>query len=204
MKVIEVYQCEVCGKESRNKSKIKNHEVQCKIQRKKELEAKKNKEKWEKEFLETFHPSKLKEYINEYLEKFGVAPFEELSYSLHYSNNVSNSHECPRRGVTNWGGRDQNKPTSYPGFKGLITGKYNSDNHTISEYCSSFPRKVKIPGIHSGSGGGGEGGFSYELKIFLDDFPNFKKEFEDRHRNAEVKANLLGNYDYRIEEEYYG
>ena len=176
MNVVEVYQCEVCGKESRNPSKIKNHEVQCKINKKKELEAEKNREKWEKEFLETFHPSRLKECINEYLEKFGVPPFEHLSYSVKYSDNVSNSHECPMNGVTNWSRRDPDKPTSYPGFKGNISGKYNADDHTISEYCSSFHRKVKIPGIHSGTGGGGHDGFRYELKFFIDDFPNLKNE----------------------------
>lgn len=203
MKVIQLYQCEVCGKESRNESKIKNHEVQCKIQERKRVEREKNKAKWEKEFLETFHPSKLKECVNSYLDKFGVPPFEELHYELRYYDHVSNSHSAPINGETNWGRKKEGIPTGYPGFKGRVWGYDNSVGCSISEYCGAFYNKVKIPGLHTGSGGG-SGEYRYEFQFFLDDFPSFKKEFEERQLKKVAKANLSGDYSQKIDESYSG
>lgn len=37
---------------------------------------------------------------------------------------VSNSHDCPIDGVTNWG-RKANKPTSYPGWNGRVWIRYS-------------------------------------------------------------------------------
>lgn len=206
MNVIEVYQCEACGKESRNKEKLHNHEVQCKIQRKKEIERKKNKEKLDEEFLKTFHPSNLKECVNIYLDKCGIPIFEELHWEVNYYDHVSNSHSAPINGETNWGERKEGVPTGYPGFSGRIWGSYNPKDRSISEYCGNFSHdRVIIPGLHTGSGGGGgDRKFSYQFQFFLEDFPTFKEEFENTHKNKEVKAKLLGNYDYKIKEEYHG
>lgn len=192
MNIIKMYECEICGKTSRNEVKIKNHESQCKSQYNKKLEIQKNKEMWEKEFIETFHPSMLKECVNTYLQKFGEATFEQLNFEIYYSENVSNSHSAPINGVENWGGKE-GLPKGYPGFQGRITGEYTSDKKSISEYCGSFYGKVKIPCIHTGSGGGGgDGKFGYQIQFFIDDFPNFKKEFEAEYGLRKAKSLLTG------------
>lgn len=191
MNIISLYECEICGKQSKNETKIKNHEKQCKAENMKKIEIQNKKNAWEKEFLETFHPSKLKECVNSYLEKFGEPTFENLEFELVYSENVSNSHSAPINGVENWGGKE-GLPKGYPGFQGRITGEYNSIGKSISEYCGAFYNKVKIPGIYTGSGGGGGGTFGYQFQFFIDDFPNFKKEFEYNYHTEKAKCLLTG------------
>ena len=52
-------------------------------------------------------------------KKVRVAGFAwEIRHSM-----VSNSHDCPISGVTNWGGRD-NLPKGYPGYSGRVWIRY--------------------------------------------------------------------------------
>lgn len=81
-----------------------------------------------------------------------------------YSQTLSNSHKCPRKGVTNWGNRDKNAPTSYPGWRGRITFAVTRSTTFGSSYFDDTP-------ISSGSGGGGDACKSYDLQIWAADFP---------------------------------
>lgn len=199
MKIINIYKCDICGKESRNKDVISSHEVECiaKNQRKKEYQ--KNVDKWNREFLDTFDPTKVDECINSYLKKALNLEFKNITWYVKYSPLVSNSHGKPIHGVENFN-RDETKPFGYPGFTGHIKGNYSQDE-TLSSF-SSWDDKIQIPGIHTGSGSGNGKNWQYGFYFFLDDFPNLKKEFEEKHVVALAKANLCGDYNYTISEVY--
>lgn len=100
--------------------------------------------------------------------------------TLTYNDCVSNSHSCPRGGVTNWGGRDTLKdgtpaPRGYPGWTGRISFQLSTGTISFSSYV------FKGTGINTGSGGGGGGGtFSYDLKMFMDDWPGLKSAFNEQ------------------------
>lgn len=99
---------------------------------------------------------------------------------LTYSDSVSNSHSCPRNGVTNWGGRDTLKdgtpaPRGYPGWAGRISFQLSVDALSFSSDV------LKGTGFNTGSGGGGgDGIFSYDLKMFMDDWPGLKSMFNEK------------------------
>ena len=100
---------------------------------------------------------------------------------LAYSDSVSNSHSHPRNGVSNWGGRDTLKdgtpaPRGYPGWQGRISYQLNSD-------ALGFGSDVfKNTGLNTGTGGGsgGSGIYSYDLKMFMDDWPGLKTAFTEQ------------------------
>lgn len=84
-----------------------------------------------------------------------------------FDQHLSNSHDCPRGGVTNFDRRaecNKDKPTSYPGWRGRITYSVTSSTGFGSEYFENTP-------INTGSGGGGDECLSYDLRLFAADFP---------------------------------
>jgi uncharacterized C2H2 Zn-finger protein len=92
-----------------------------------------------------------------------------------YSNSVSNSHSCPKNGVTNWGGKRTLKdgtpaPNGYPGWSGRIEFQVSPD---IDISGSDL---FKSTGINTGSGGGVRGGkYGYSVEIFESDWPGLEK-----------------------------
>lgn len=46
-------------------------------------------------------------------------------WEIRWSETVSNSHDCPLNGVTNWGNRNADAPSSYPGWTGRVWIRYN-------------------------------------------------------------------------------
>jgi uncharacterized C2H2 Zn-finger protein len=104
-------------------------------------------------------------------EKFWI----KLTYlDVIWSESVSNSHSCPRIGVTNWGGRDTLKdgspaPRGYPGWTGRIEFQLS---HELG-FGSDVFRNV---GIHTGTGGGGgDNRYGYDVKFFASDWPGLEK-----------------------------
>lgn len=91
-----------------------------------------------------------------------------LYFDLRWGNNISNSHSCPRDGVTNWGHHIDDRPRGYPGWQGEI-------EYQLSHDIGSFTDVFKRSGIHTGSGGG-RGNFkcAYDVKLFADDWPGMK------------------------------
>lgn len=85
-----------------------------------------------------------------------------------FSQNVSNSHKCPRKGgVTNFetnAAHNKGKPTSYPGWRGRIKFSVTSSTTFGSAYFDETP-------IGTGSGGGGDSDKSYDLTLWAADFP---------------------------------
>lgn len=88
--------------------------------------------------------------VNDILKTRALIGF---GWNLSYSPNVSNSHDCPIGGVTNWGGRDENAPTGYPGWHGRIWVLYDRVFRVGGpEHISSALKQIRI---HTGTGGYG-------------------------------------------------
>lgn len=100
--------------------------------------------------------------IEKYRDKFWV----KITYlSLQWTQNASNSHNCPRGGVTNWGRREPNKPTGYPGFEGRI-------EYQMSHNLGFGSDIVRSLGIHTGTGGGtNDNRCGYAVTFFDADWP---------------------------------
>lgn len=47
-----------------------------------------------------------------------------LRWDIRFQESVSNTHECPIDGVTNWGGRTEGAPRGYPGWMGRVWVRY--------------------------------------------------------------------------------
>ena len=84
---------------------------------------------------------------------------------LNWTSSASNTHSCPRGGVTNWGMREDGKPKGYPGFTGRIEYQMSHDLGFGSD-------AVRNLGIHTGTGGGtGDNRFGYSVTFFDADWP---------------------------------
>lgn len=123
-----------------------------------------------------------------------------LHWQVAYSDEISNSHACPLSGVTNWCGRHSDRPESYKGFIGRIWVR-------LREYTDIWASELLQQAlIHTGTGGGGaysgpweevstaywkhyghkkspEGFiqpsiYSWDVKIFTDDWPEIAKSIE--------------------------
>lgn len=97
-----------------------------------------------------------------YRDKFWI----KITYlNLNWTNSASNTHSCPRGGVTNWGRRELGKPTGYPGFEGRIEYQMSYDIGFGSDLMRGL-------GIHTGTGGGaGDNRFGYGVTFFDADWP---------------------------------
>jgi hypothetical protein len=109
---------------------------------------------------------------------------------------LSNSHNCPIGGVTNWGG-SPDKPRGYPGWKcrmacRIKTGAYTFRKMKFFEDMLGSDYFTETT-LNTGTGSGGspnDKGVSmcqYSLNLFADDFPGLK----EAHDRAEV-WNALG------------
>jgi hypothetical protein len=98
--------------------------------------------------------------------------FENMTLKVDYRQSCSNSHTCPDNGVTNWCSKDNNLPTGYKGWHGHIGGSLKR----LPRHNSSYPfsNALNIVGLKTGSGGGGNEHWSYDLNIFLDDWPGLQ------------------------------
>ena len=98
-------------------------------------------------------------------EKFWI----KMTYlDVHWAEYVSNSHSCPRGGISNWH-RVKNKPIGYPGWQGRIEFQLSHD----LGFGSDIFRDI---GIHTGSGGGtSDNRYGYDVKFFASDWPELEK-----------------------------
>ena len=105
----------------------------------------------------------------------------DVSFRLHFGT-VSNSHNCPINGVTNWGNIDPDKPASYLGWSGQVNGTLNGkvQKKTFGGSIADLI-KEKFKVIHTGTGCPGRPN-EYRIRIscelFLDDFPKLKEKYE--------------------------
>ena len=126
-------------------------------------------------------------------EKFRDKFWIKITYlKLVYSKNASNSHDCPRDGVRNWGGRGKDRegnplPTGYPGWIGNI--EYQT-SHDVGFSCS---RVLELLGIYTGSGGGiTQNRNGYSLTMFESDWPGLA----EANTMARLKGESIAEYRY--------
>lgn len=118
----------------------------------------------------------------------------DLDVRLHnlYFCNVSNSHNCPINGVTNWCEIDVDKPTHYLGWSGRITGMLRGAVPKLTFMNSIADAiKLKFKGMHTGTGNPGspnEYSMDIGFNMFLDDFPKLKEKYEI-YENESIKHN---------------
>ena len=108
-----------------------------------------------------------------------------ISITAKWADHVSNSHSCPRGGVTNWSSFNAapGTPTGYPGWIGNIRFTIDAgvSGHKVPRKLSGFGSDYfENTTLHTGSGGGdgGNNQYSYELKLFAADFPKMAAEHE--------------------------
>lgn len=132
------------------------------------------------------------------VEKFRGTYWLRITYlKLEWSDSVSNTHSCPRDGVTNWGGREfyangTPKPRGYPGWSGRIEWQ---TSHDIG--FGSDPMRGLC--IHTGTGGGiSKNRFGYEVKFFESDWPGLRQGmiFDRLSEKNGNKAYLYGSPEY--------
>lgn len=135
-------------------------------------------------FNEFFDRGKLKEAMEKGYD-IQFPRIRELRISTSWNDEVSNSHCCPRNGVTNWCRNKKDKPRGYPGWHGRIAMSYFSDNYhvtikkpnkktfahiegpSVSDMGSSFGSSGSLCGINTGGGTRNE----CSVSLFQDDFP---------------------------------
>ena len=103
---------------------------------------------------------------------------------LRYEERTSNTHACPRNGVTNWGCKDADGPRGYPGFSGRINYALIVPK-SFDGWFADFSNTLQQFGIHTGSGGAGNVGpkgsdkYGYDVKVFVDDFPSISAHVDE-------------------------
>ena len=120
---------------------------------------------------------------------YSTDKFVDINCSLKYRNHISNTHDCPDGGVTNfgWGDRHTNgKPTGYPGWDGRISGKLLR----LRQHQGSYPTNdlLAFCKIKTGTGGGGNDGWGYDTRIYLDDWPSLRPVWNDMIQAQMIKA----------------
>lgn len=122
---------------------------------------------------------------------------EFTTFSMRWSDSVSNSHSCPHNGMTNWGGRSVMEdggpaPNGYPGWTGQVDWIVSCPKEWESTYLGGDLFRG-VGGFRSGRqraniGTGGGGGmqysekhkchvqsFRYDFKIFAADWPGMAR-----------------------------
>lgn len=111
---------------------------------------------------------------------------------VRWSESVSNTHSCPRSGVTNWGGRNSDAPRGYPGWQGRIEYQVS---HDVPCFGSEL---LSDTGIHTGTGGGiSNNRYGFGVEFFAADWPGLVKgQNWDALRGTENTHTYLGKPDY--------
>lgn len=119
----------------------------------------------------------------DYIKKPKTPPvFSSISIRGTFQERCSNTHSCPLNGVTNWECEDD-KPSGYPGFYGRITFCIEPDS-------PGFGGDIfKGTGINTGSGGGRNKSLSYDVTLFLDDWPALANRVT-KERNAKLAREI--------------
>jgi hypothetical protein len=99
--------------------------------------------------------------------------FTKFSFEkARYSRLTSNTHVCPKGGVTNWSVEDD-KPKGYPGWSVHVNGTLKRSKNHLGSY--PYPAALNAVGLKTGSGGGGNESWGYGVSIFLADWPGLQQ-----------------------------
>lgn len=207
---IEAYQSEYTGEIFKTKSAYYTH-----VKKYKQKELEKEEELKRQKLVDDIRhiPRKISQTIEEFEKKAfdaitilnGDNPDKLLLLKfndLHFGD-VSNSHSCPIGGKTNWSGRDKDLPTSYKGWNGDITIVYSQTKNTDLDRDRVENLVEHFPGINTGSGGYRGDVYNdvkgyvlqYNLKLYLDDFPVIKQQYEEYEKLLKEKNNWENTID---------
>ena len=114
-------------------------------------------------------------------------PMPKVTYinlDVKEKNKVSNTHYCPKNGVTNWYCK-KDLPDGYPGFYGQVSWYIEWPQEFSGWYPGGDLFEGRNACIYTGSGGGGSmrdgrQSFSHEVHIFFDDWPGLKAFYEKK------------------------
>ena len=131
----------------------------------------------------------------------------KITHDLRWNHSVSNSHDCPVDGVTNWGDRTPGAPRGYPGWIGPIEWLVEWPQEFDDVYLGSdlFSRGSFSSGrqrAHTGTGGGAGGHFNkefntwcqrprYDFRIFAADWPGITRYYEKRRMWGILSSNSV-------------
>lgn len=145
-----------------------------------------------------------------------------FAWDISFSERISNTHCAPRSGVTNWGGDNKDAPRGYPGFSGRVWIRYDNDKN-FSFGSDPFRETMSHPG--TGGGGSYDGPwkkiaeahwktfghrrddtyprpelYSWDYKIFLDDWPGLKKVIDAKLYEIEFENtyNILAKQPKKV------
>lgn len=86
---------------------------------------------------------------------------------------ISNSHNCPENGVTNWGGRVEGAPRGYPGVNLRFKMEFpKAKGECLEDGISIIFKYLRI---HRGTGGGTSDYQYGDLEMFSDEWPFITK-----------------------------
>lgn len=149
-------------------------------------------------------------------EQIKIAGFR---WDIAHSDSVSNTHDCPIDGVTNWAGRVKDAPRGYPGWYGRVWIRYT--NKPDSFGSDPFHATLTYPGT---GGFGGYNGpwdavysawckhekafpepqiYSWDYRFFDQDWPNLYKNnlFEIVKQIPMAQTNTWQWFDPEVEEQ---
>lgn len=116
--------------------------------------------------------------------------FKDVKFSnLNFNYCVSNTHHCPDNGVTNWGRKEEHGIFGYPGWRGDISGSLVRNRKHMYSYPAS--EALNLVGLKTGSGGGGNERWNFEVYIFLADWPGLQGEINLMEQDL-IAAKLKG------------
>ncbi len=146
-------------------------------------------EQLEKFVVENFHDLTIA-YTNANIEKVAIIRKMKMEWfefeRINYSHETSNSHNCPRGGTTNWGGRKEGAPQNYPGFSGQmkwkVTGPKSAKNGNFSNRIEAS-HALSFAGIHTTTGCPGWDG-NIGFQFFVDDFDGIAQEIDIATKKA--------------------
>ncbi len=113
---------------------------------------------------------------------FPESPLKSMELNVRYKDHASNTHSWPLDGVENFRG-EKGKPTGYPALTGRISFEYVKEP---SGFGSDIFSWGGIIGVNTGSGGSGSRNtYSYDVSLWLDDFPKIKEKVDECLKNNE-------------------
>ena len=188
MKRITINKCDHCGFTGTTKE-VRLHEVTCNdvaiAQKKKEVKIKKMKDYANSLRLEAETVKDFAKAVEKYIKDTTGEDFS-ISITVDYNMFCSGSHSHPIN--ASYIPYDYNmKYPNYPGLYGdinLIKAKKSGD------YCGDYIKN--IPGLNSGSGGGGYDAH-YQLTLFLEDFPKIKAKVNEAMELELKKQSFTAN-----------
>lgn len=191
---IEAYICQYCDSLYKTQKRADDCEKLCVIKKQEEETIKSVTEKLNQEQDDIrLNSTSLEDVIKgciDYQNKVAVyGKLLDMELDVKYHNHTSNSHSAPIGKPSNFSRKD-GVPTGYPALSGRVVFHYSAD-----------PKDKAVGGsicrfINKGTGGGGgkskKGDYcvTYDVKLWLDDFPKIKGSIEKVLNDREIFENF--------------